>query len=263
MIPYIAIENISLGPFTIHVWGLMVALGILIGTWAATILARKRGLNPKIIWDAVPLVMVGAFVGARLFHVLLYEPAYFFSHPTEIIAVWNGGLSISGGLVGAAIVGIWFLKRRGVPLQDYADVMAFGLPLGSFVGRIGCFLTHLHPGTPTNFFLGVLYPDGVVRHDLGLYLSLDGLALFHVFLLMSRKRLPTGSFIVGYLLWYGISRFFLDFLRATDGAIVDVRYYGLTPAQYTSIVLFAVGVWGFSRILTKTSAKARTPLKGL
>ncbi|MCR4313838.1 MAG: prolipoprotein diacylglyceryl transferase, partial [Candidatus Uhrbacteria bacterium] len=195
-----------------------------------------------------PWVMVGAFVGARMFHVLLYEPTYFFSNPEEILAFWNGGLSISGGLVGAVLVGIWFLKRRGMPLLEYADVMAFGLPLGSFVGRIGCFLTHLHPGIPTDFFLGVLYPDGIVRHDLGLYLSLDGLVLFHVFLFLSRRRLPKGSFIVGYLLWYGVSRFLLDFLRATDGAIVDVRYFGLTPAQYTSIILFAAGVWGFSVI---------------
>ncbi|MCR4314109.1 MAG: prolipoprotein diacylglyceryl transferase, partial [Candidatus Uhrbacteria bacterium] len=140
MIPYIEVQNVSIGPFTIHVWGLMVALGILIGTWAATVLARKRGLNTKIICDVAPWVMVGAFVGARMFHVLLYEPTYFFSHPSEILAFWNGGLSISGGLVGAVLVGIWFLKRRGVPLLEYADVMAFGLPLGSFVGRIGCFL---------------------------------------------------------------------------------------------------------------------------
>ncbi|MEK7620615.1 MAG: prolipoprotein diacylglyceryl transferase [Patescibacteria group bacterium] len=253
MIPYIAIDNITLGPFTIHIWGLMMALGILVGTWAATVLARKRGLNPKIIWDVMPWTMIGAFVGARMLHVLLYEPAYFFSHPAEILAFWNGGLSISGGLVGATLVGVWFLKRRGVSLLDYADVMAFGLPLGSFIGRIGCFLTHLHPGTPTNFFLGVLYPDGIVRHDLGLYLSLDGLALFHVFLLMSRKRLPKGSFIVGYLLWYGTTRFFLDFLRATDGAVVDARYFGLTPAQYVSILLFAAGVWGLYFIRTRKS----------
>lgn len=251
MLPYIAVQNIFLGPFTIHIWGLMVALGILIGTWAGAVLARKRGLNPKIIWDVTPWIMVGAFIGARLFHVLFYEPAFFFSHPSQIIAFWNGGLSISGGLVGAVIVGIWFLKRRNVRLLEYADVMTFGLPLGSFVGRIGCFLTHLHPGKPTSFFLGVLYPDGVVRHDLGLYLSLDGLALFLVFLLMLQKRLPTGSFIVGYLLWYGTVRFFLDFLRATDGAIVDVRYFNLTPAQYVSMILFAAGVGGFYLIQTR------------
>ncbi|KKW32445.1 MAG: Prolipoprotein diacylglyceryl transferase [Candidatus Uhrbacteria bacterium GW2011_GWA2_52_8d] len=242
MLPYFAIEHIALGPFTIHVWGLMVALGLLAGAGSAAALARRRNLDPKVIWDATVWIILGAFVGARLFHVLFYEPTFFFSHPGEIIAFWNGGLSLTGGLIGGIVVGMWTLRKHHVDLLAYADVLAFGLPLGTFIGRIGCFLAHLHPGKSTNFFLGVLYPDGVVRHDLGLYLSLDGLFLFLIFLMILRHRSSTGSFIIGYLLWYGLSRFLLDFLRATDGAIVDTRYFWLTPAQYFSLLLFSAGL---------------------
>lgn len=201
-----------------------------------------------MIWDVTPWVIVGAFIGARLFHVLLYEPAFFFSHPAQIIAFWNGGLSISGGLLGAVLAGVWFLKRRKVALLVSTDVLVFGLPLGVFIGRIGCFVTHLHPGIPTDFFLGVLYPDGVLRHDLGLYLSLNGLVLFLLFLVLRRRRLPVGSFIVGYLLWDGATRFALDFLRATQGDIVDARYLDLTPAQYLSILFFAAGLFGLWKL---------------
>jgi phosphatidylglycerol:prolipoprotein diacylglycerol transferase len=248
MLPYLTIPNIIIGPFTLHIWGLMVALGLFAGAYAAVFLARKRGLDPKIIWDTAPWIILWAFIGARLFHVLFYEPAYFLEHPADIIAVWNGGLSITGGLLGAVGVGIWLLKRRKVDLLAYTDVLAFGLPIGTSVGRIGCFLTHLHPGNTTNFFLGVLYPDGVVRHDIGLYLSLNGLVLFLLFLLLKNRQPPVGSFIVSYLIWYGATRFMLDFLRATDGPIVDARYLGLTPAQYVSVILFAFGLFGLWRL---------------
>ncbi len=248
MLPYIAIESIALGPLTLHIWGLMVGLGLLAGAAVAGRLARERGLNPKIVWDSLPWILLGALVAARLFHVLFYEPAYFLLHPAEVIAFWKGGLSISGGWIGAVLVGLWFLKRRHAHLLSYADVLVFGVPLGIFIGRIGCFLTHLHPGKPTAFILGVLYPDGIVRHDLGLYLSLNGLVLFLIFLVLRRTHLKKGTYIVAFLLWEGATRFFLDFYRATDGAIVDARYGGLTPAQYVSLIFFGAGIYGLWRL---------------
>lgn len=248
MIPYFELQNLELGPITIHVWGFMVALGVLAATSASATIARARKLDPKIIWDTLPWVLVGAIIGARIFHVLLYEPGYYLTYPLQIIAIWQGGLSIAGGLIGGLLVGIWYLKKRKVDVWRYADVAVFGLPLGLFIGRIGCFLTHLHPGTPTDFFLGVMYPDGVIRHDHGLYLSLNGLILFLVFLIMLRKRVQNGMFIVVYLVWYGLVRFLLDFFRAYEEAIVDTRYLGLTPAQYFSVLMVLVGIMLFIRL---------------
>lgn len=111
------------------------------------------------------------------------------------------------------------------------------------------FLGHLHPGTETAFFLGVKYPDGIIRHDLGLYLSINGLVLFLIFLILLKKKVKQGTFIIVFLLWYGVIRFLLDFLRAHDGNMVDTRYYNLTPAQYASILIFVLGVviWKYYR----------------
>ena len=245
MIPYFEVQNFHLGSITIQTWGLMVALGFLFGAFASVWLAKKRGLEPKIVWDSLTWIIVGALIGARLIHVIFYEPAYFAGNPLEIIAIWNGGLSSVGGFIGALIGGITVLKRKGVNMWRYADVMVFGLPLGLFIGRIGCFLKHLHPGTPTDFFPGVRYPDGIVRHDLGLYLSLNGLLLFLVFLIMFKRGISEKVFIMTFLLWYGTSRFALDFLRAYDGPIVDARYLGLTPAQYVSIMMIFAGLYLF------------------
>ena len=251
MIPYFKFTTIALGPITIQVWGLMVALGILVGTWVAAKMAKHRGQDEKIIWDLSVWVIVAAMIGARVVHVV-YEPSMYLVDPLQFFKVWHGGFSVMGGFLGALIVGIWYLRKKKVDVHAYADTAVFGLPLGLFIGRIGCFLIHDHPGTFTDFVGGVQYPDGV-RHDHGLYLSINGLLLFLTFLLMARRGAKTGSYIVVFLLWYGVARFFLDFLRATNGSIVDTRYLGLTPAQYFSLVMIAGGIWVFHRKLSRKS----------
>ena len=248
MIPYFKFTTLSLGTITIQVWGLMVALGILCATWVAVRMARSRGQNEKIIWDLSVWVIAGAFLMARVFHAI-YEPGYYLADPLEFFRIWHGGFSVMGGFLGALIVGVWFLRKKHVDVYAYADTVIFGLPLGLFIGRIGCFLIHDHPGTLTDFALGVNYPDGV-RHDHGLYLSLNGLILFLVFLWLMKRKVKTGTYIVVFLIWYGTVRFFLDFLRATDGAIVDTRYASLTPAQYLAIAMVVGGVCIWKRKLS-------------
>lgn len=247
MIPYFQFLEIPLGPISIQVWGLLVALGFVVGGFAAKWMLKRSGLNEKVIWDLLVWIMIGAFVCARLFFVLFYEPMYFLENPIEVFAIWQGGASVIGGFIGAILAGFWFLKRRGLNVMQYANAVMFGLPLGLFVGRIGCFLIHDHPGVETDFFLGLQFPDGIVRHDHGLYLSLNGLALFLVFLFLAKKKVQTYVYTIIFLIWYGVVRFSLDFLRATDGDIVDSRYLSLTPAQYISLVMIVLGIWLWSK----------------
>ena len=251
MIPFFKLTTLSLGSVTIQVWGLMVALGILTATWVAARLAIKRGQDETLIWDLCVRVVAAAFVMARVFF-FLYEPGLLSEDPLEFFRIWHGGFSIMGGFIGALIAGIWFLRRRQVDVWAYADTAIFALPLGLGIGRIGCFLIHDHPGTLTHFTLGVQYPDGV-RHDHGLYLSISGFVLFLIFLWLSRKQVKTGTYIVVFLFWEGISRFFLDFLRAQDGPIVDTRYLNLTPAQYIAVVMVVAGIWLAKKKLSNKS----------
>ena len=157
-----------------------------------------------------------------------------------------------GGIAGGAIVIAYILKRRGVSIIQYSDAYVFGLPLGIFIGRIGCFLIHDHPGTLTNFFLGIKYQDGVIRHDLGLYESLFGLLLFALFLLIGlRLRIKPGIFTALFLVLYGLFRVLLDYLR-----ILDVTYLGLTPAQYFGYSIIILGGLMFWQILNKKASKS-------
>lgn len=237
MIPYIEWRTIELGPLTLQVWGLFVALGFFVGAVAAAWLAKRRGHDPKVVYDLVPWLVFAGMIGGRLGHVLFYDLPYYLEHPLEIFALWHGGLSVFGGLIACTLVGVWYMRRHQIDVWQYSDILIFGLPFGKAIGRIGCFLIHDHPGTATDFFLGVQYPDGVVRHDHGFYLSLNACLMAAVFLWLARKPRPFGTYIAIFCIWYGIVRFILDFYRAAD-----VRYLGLTPAQYLCGVLLMIGI---------------------
>lgn len=245
MIPYIELHTFDIGPLTIQVWGTLVALGFVLGTLASGWYAKTRQLEVKIFWDTLAWVIIGALVLSRFFHVLFYDFQFFVENPMKIFAVWEGGFSVIGGFIGAVIIGAWYLSYRKVKFWPYFDAGIFGLPLGLFIGRMGCALIHDHPGKETNFFLGVEYPDGIIRHDHGLYLSINGLILFLVFLLLKKFKVREGTYTAVFLLWYGAVRFILDFYRATEGTITDARYLGLTPAQYAGIVMFGLGLFVF------------------
>ncbi len=237
MIPYFSWTQIQLGPLTIQVWGTMVAIGILIGAWTGARFAARRTLDANVIYSGAFWIIVGAFTVARLFHVLAYDLATYAADPLEVLRVWHGGFSIFGGFLGALSGYALFVWRRKINWLKYADAFIYGLPLGLGCGRIGCFLIHDHPGTLTNSPLGIVYPDGQVRHDHGLYLSINGFVLAFVFFLLAKKDRSEGFFCQVFLVWYGSVRFFLDFYR-----LIDIRYFGLTPAQYGSILMVAAGV---------------------
>lgn len=247
MIPYIEWTTIQIGPLTLYVWGLFVALGFLLGTYVAGRMAERRGDKKQILYDLAVWMVLAAMVGGRLGHVLFYDAQPYLEDPSLVFRIWDGGLSLFGGLIACILVGLWQLRKKQVDVWRYADSAIFGLPFGLWIGRIGCFLIHDHPGTATDFALGVEYPDGIVRHDHGLYLSLNGLAMALFFLWAARKKRPIGFYIASFSIWYGIVRFTLDFWR-----LVDVRYAGLTPGQWFSMALLAFGIWMAHRVRKKS-----------
>ncbi|KKT71898.1 MAG: Prolipoprotein diacylglyceryl transferase [Candidatus Uhrbacteria bacterium GW2011_GWF2_44_350] len=238
MLPYITSTVIPLGPITIQTWGLLVSLGFVAGGAASAWLCRARGLKSEIVWEILGLLLLGSMVFGRLFFVLFYSPGYFIEHPLEVFYIWQGGMSMMGGIFGAVLLGLIYLRQKKLGIWRYSDTLIFGLPLGYFIGRIGCFLIHDHPGLPTNFFLGVQYPDGVVRHDLGLYHSLFGLILFLVFLVFKKIKAPIGTFLVSFLLVYGLFRLAFDFLRVGETVLIY-----LTPGQWSGIIMVAFGLY--------------------
>lgn len=241
MIPYYQLDAIIIGPITIHVWGLMVALGIIAGLLYSTRLAKKHLMSEDVILDAAIWSLISALVFARLFHVFFYAPNFYFSNPLNILKIWEGGLSSLGGFFGAFIALFVFAYLRKFTLREllpYADIASVGLWLGWGIGRIGCFLIHDHPGMLSNSFLAVNFPSGA-RFDLGLFDSLLGFALFAVFAPLFNRLTKIKSGLVAAYSWlsYAVVRFFFDFLRATDLPGSDVRYLHLTPAQWGMVII--------------------------
>lgn len=237
MIPYIGATTYSLFGITFQVWGTMVALGYGLATYLVWRRAKQQGLDPNVILDLAFWVFLAAFIGARLFHVLAYEPHYYFLHPFEVLDFRKPGYAMFGGFIGAFVAAAWMFRRRSLSFIAYADVAFWGIPWGCGIGRIGCFLIHDHPGTLSHSLLVMKQLDGTTRHDLGLYLSLIGFATGILFLLIGRRARGLGFWTGAFLLIEGITRFSLDFLR-----IQDVRYGGLTPTQWLSLPLMGVGV---------------------
>ncbi len=242
MIPYFEVTAIDLGPVIIQVWGLMVSLGILAGLALSYKYARKYFLAEQVILDLAVWSIFGGFIGARIFHVVFYAPEYYLLHPSEVIYFWQGGASSLGGFVGAAFAIYIFAKIKNFTLQDllpYFDVMALGLWLGWAIGRIGCFLIHDHPGTLSHSLLAVKFPTGA-RFDLGLFDSILAWIIFAICLLSFKKLVKKGYGLVTRMSFmiYSFARFWLDFLRATDVAQPDARYFYLTPAQWGMLIIF-------------------------
>ena len=236
MIPYFQINAFLIGPITIQVWGLLVSIGILSGLALSYYLARKYFLSGAVITDLVLWLILGGLFGARVFHILFYDPVYYLTFPIETLYFWQGGASSLGGFFGAAIALYIFFRRRHFAwgeIKPYLDIITPGLWLGWGIGRIGCFLIHDHIGRSSNSFLAVQFPGGS-RFDLGLLESLLAFVLFILSFLNFKRIIKLGwSYVfVGSFLIYAIVRFFLDFLRATDLSISDPRYWFLTPSQW-------------------------------
>lgn len=247
MIPYFRFTTIALGPVQIQVWGLMVALGILTAAFVGRREAKRRGLDPELFTDLASWAVIAGLVGARLFHAFAYEPAGVFADPLSVFRVWEGGMSMFGGLLGGAL-GAWvFVRKHPLDFAAYADVCAYVLPLGYAIARIGCFLIHDHPGTLSHSFLAVRYPGGA-RLDHGLLLMIAGFALFGLFFWLNRRAARKGygtarpSFLALFMVCYGVTRFILDFYRIRGVPGADARYLSLTPGQYVALAFIALGL---------------------
>lgn len=251
---------ISFGPIEIYWYGIIIALAMLLGISLATKEAQKMGLEEDTMTDMALWAIPIGFIGARLYYVL-FKWEYYLQNPNEIIAIWNGGIAIYGGLIAGGLAVYWFARRKKMTLTLLLDIVAPSVLLAQSIGRWGNFINQeAHGGPVTRQFLENLYlPEFIINqmningtyyHPTFLYESLWSLVGFALLLLLRNKNqfLRQGEVALSYVIWYSAGRFFIEGMRTDSLWIGDF----LRVSQGLSLVLFvaALGVLMYRRYYT-------------
>lgn len=246
MLPYPHIDPtiIKIGPLKIRWYGLMYVLGflssyLLIGRQRR---ARRLGLQGGRLQDLMFFLAVGLIIGARLGYVLFYQfPNYslYLRNPLEIIAIWHGGMSFHGGLIGAVISGIVFCRRRRLPVWQVADPVVVTVPVGLGLGRLGNFINGELYGRPSSVPWAMIFPEGgaIPRHPSQLYeAALEGLVLFLILWGLKDRSFRPGAMVSIFLGGYGALRFLAEFFRQPDPQLGFIWGF-LTMGQILCLVM--------------------------
>lgn len=230
-----------IGKFEFRSWGLMVALGILAGTWVAGRLAKREGFSTEAVYDYVMYVVIAGIVGARLWEVIFSWQNYG-SDPASALKFWVGGLSIQGAVAGGLLFTLWYVRKHKIDFWSFADALAPGLILGQAIGRIGCFLNGDAYGMPTQSWIGVVYKPGTPAYDKFGFMPLipaelmegaGDLLIFGLLLYLLTRRPYKGFVTLMYFASYSLLRFVLEFWRGDSLTIFGT----LKAAQMSSLII--------------------------
>jgi len=239
----------SLGPVAVRWYGLMYVIGFV----AYVMLGKRRvrqglgnGVTEAGVDDLLLYAVLGVILGGRLGYVLFYKPAYYFSHPLEIVQVWSGGMSFHGGFLGVLAAVAIFCARRKLRWITTMDFVAPLVPLGLAAGRLGNFINGELPGRATDLAWGMWFPQvdrvPLARHPSQLYqFAGEGLALFAILWWFSAKPRPAGAVSGAFLAGYGAFRFLAEFARAPDD-FLGLLALGMSMGQWLSLPMVAGGL---------------------
>lgn len=244
---YIDPVAFNLGPLSVRWYGIIIAVGILLGYFVAQRALVKAGLHKDTLVDIIFYSALFGFIAARIYFVIFQWP-YYAENPGEIIKIWHGGIAIHGGLIGGFIAGVIVCKVKNLNPFQIGDIVAPSIILAQGIGRWGNFMNHEAHGGPVsrafleqlhlpNFIIENMYINGQYYHPTFLYESIWDVAGF-IILVNIRKHLKLGETFFLYLTWYSIGRFFIEGLR-TDSLMLTSN---VRVAQLVSILLILISI---------------------
>ncbi len=259
----------SVGPLSVHWYGIGYVIGILFAWWYGKKLVNNARLwpnnnapmDPLALDDFVLWAALGVVIGGRIGYVLFYNFSFYISNPLEIPAVWDGGMSFHGGILGTTVAMILFAKKRGIPVWSMFDTIAAGVPIGLGVVRIANFINSELWGRVSDVSWAVYFPNGgpLPRHPSQLYeAALEGFVLFFVLALMIWRgnKLKAPGFIAGaFVAGYGLSRILVEFFREPDAQLGYLVGGWMTMGMVLSVPMVLLGVWAMARA-NRAAAKA-------
>ncbi|EMM2601048.1 prolipoprotein diacylglyceryl transferase [Staphylococcus aureus] len=244
---YIDPVAFNLGPLSVRWYGIIIAVGILLGYFVAQRALVKAELHKDTLVDIIFYSALFGFIAARIYFVIFQWP-YYAENPSEIIKIWHGGIAIHGGLIGGFIAGVIVCKVKNLNPFQIGDIVAPSIILAQGIGRWGNFMNHeAHGGSVSrafleqlhlpNFIIENMYINGQYYHPTFLYESIWDVAGF-IILVNIRKHLKLGETFFLYLTWYSIGRFFIEGLR-TDSLMLTSN---IRVAQLVSILLILISI---------------------
>ncbi len=245
---------VSIGPLSIHWYGLLFAAAFIIGLQIMSRMFVREGRDKNDLDFLLVFVVIGALVGARLGHCLLYDPAYYLSNPLDILKVWEGGLASHGGVVGI-LLAVWvYARTRNYPFLWLLDRIAVPAALGGAFIRVGNFMNSEIVGMPSIAPWAVIFErlDPLPRHPVQLYEAAAYLLIFAVLFLIyqtqdlrRRRGLLAGIFLVLVF----VARFVLEFYKMPQAAYEYGQF--LTVGQWLSVPCVLAGFWLLFRALRR------------
>jgi phosphatidylglycerol:prolipoprotein diacylglycerol transferase len=261
----------QLGPFALRWYGLLIALAVLAGLALATRLGNARGIEPALIADLLPLLVLGAVIGARIYYVAL-EWRQYAANPIEALAIWRGGIAIHGALIGGVLTTILYCRWRRQPFWPLLDVLVPAVALGQAIGRWGNFFNSEAFGVPTDLPWKLRIPaanrppeflEQLYFHPTFLYESLWNVGVCVLLLVLFRQasrgqiQLPAGALSCVYLMAYSSGRVWIEGLRIDPLCLFAEPPFcegGLRMAQLVSLLLIVLGGLGLWWLLGRRRA---------
>ncbi len=209
----------KLGPLTIHTYGLLVALGLIIGLFTIRALSESSGIRPGDVTDIAFSMIIWGIIGSRAAYVLL-NLNYYLAHPIDIIKIWQGGLVFSGGLVLSIIALTFHIRKKGLNFWETCDLFSIGVAIGQAIGRLGCFSAGCCYGKPADIPWSVVFknpdslaPLNIPLHPTQLYHALSSFIIFLILLILRRKRKFQGQVFIWFLILHSTGRLLIERFR--------------------------------------------------
>src|SRR3989338_799546 len=230
----------------------MTMIGSLAAAFYASWFAKHHDGDPVIMLDFGIIGIIAGVLGARIFHILIENPKYYFEDPIRVFYFWQGGFVSLGAFVFSAITWILYLHVRKFPVLKHFDHITLSVPIIIFFVRLGCLLAGCCYGKPTDFFLHLIFTDpssaagklhsGEALHATQVYFMLNAVVMFIVLHLTYRYRRFQGQVLTTFLIYYGITRFLIEFLRgdADRGVYFDGM---ISTGQIVMVISFGVGIF--------------------
>jgi phosphatidylglycerol:prolipoprotein diacylglycerol transferase len=242
-------DLLTVGTFTIHTYGVCIALGAFLGIFLISRDAKRQGFDQQHILDLTFYLLISAIIGSRVFYILL-NVRYYLSNPAEAVMIWRGGLVFYGGFIFAFATCYFYLKRHSLPFLKTCDLLVAGLALGEVCGRIGCFFAGCCYGTVTDVPWAVTFTHphslalrDVPLHPTQLYASLKALIIFLVLLFFRKHKRRDGQLIWLYVFLYAVGRLLIEQFRGDERGLLVFGH--LTVAQTIALCFIPLALFFF------------------